>query len=396
MSTSPTSSAACASHCAAEPAVANRRYCSGTSARSGHLSSTGPVASRTLSTACGPRNESVACLRTAGGSARSMRSASIRSTSDQGEAGRTGALLRTYAVPEAATPAKAMTMANSVRSDPSSVIAPAKAEEVEDLIRHRGRQRHFEDGIGATRDIVGIREIGDAFVDAAELGVPALARHVLAAVAERVGAGDGDERPGLAQAAQRQAYSRVGIAARERDAARRLRAGEHHRLWTLDAGLARRTDRAVELPEGSLAAQSRQRLACFLRAAVQLLHPLFAESEGRGKIQPAAVGRGRRRELRTAQLEEPAHRGGDFIGALAGAHRAEAVLHGMLVQRVAICRPQAPADLARGQQMIPADQRLRNLIEDARPALDEDLVADDRGDALLDVPAIEHLAEHLR
>src|SRR6266478_2795650 len=75
----------------------------------------------------------------------------------------------------------------------------------------------------------------------------------------------------------------------------------------------------------------------------------------------------------------------DSASHASGAHRAEAVLHGMLVQRVAICRPQAPADLARGQQMIPADQRLRNLIEDARPALDEDLVPDDRGDALLDV-----------
>ena len=46
-----------------------------------------------------------------------MRSAPARSAKDQGDAGRTGALLRTYAVPEAATPAKAMTIANSVRSD---------------------------------------------------------------------------------------------------------------------------------------------------------------------------------------------------------------------------------------------------------------------------------------
>jgi len=48
-----------------------------------------------------------------------MRSAPILSTSDdQGEAGRTGALLRTYAAPEAVTPAKAMAMANNVRSVP--------------------------------------------------------------------------------------------------------------------------------------------------------------------------------------------------------------------------------------------------------------------------------------
>jgi len=232
--------------------------------------------------------------------------------------------------------------------------------------------------------------------DAAELGVPALARHVLAAVAEWMGAGDGDERSGLAQAAQRQTHSRVGIAARERDTARRLGAGEHDLLWALDAGLTGRADRAVELAEGSFAAQPRERLARFLRAAVQLLNPLFAESEGRGKIQPAALGGRRLRKLRTAQPEEPAHRGGDFIRALAGTHRAESVLHGVLVQRVAIRRPQAPADLARRQQMIPADQRLRNQIEDARPALDEDLVSDDGGDALLDVLCVEHLAEQLR
>jgi len=71
-----------------------------------------------LITAWGPRSENVASLRTAGGRDRSIRSAPILSASDQGEAGRTGALLRTYAAPEAVTPAKAMAMANNVRSVP--------------------------------------------------------------------------------------------------------------------------------------------------------------------------------------------------------------------------------------------------------------------------------------
>jgi hypothetical protein len=44
----------------------------------------------------------------------------MRSASDQGEAGRTGPLLRTYAVPEAAAPVKAIAMANNVRSRFSS------------------------------------------------------------------------------------------------------------------------------------------------------------------------------------------------------------------------------------------------------------------------------------
>ena len=51
-----------------------------------------------------------------------MRSAPIRSDRDQGDAGRTGALLRTYAVPEAVTPAAAIIRANSVRSDSSSIL----------------------------------------------------------------------------------------------------------------------------------------------------------------------------------------------------------------------------------------------------------------------------------
>src|SRR5258705_5162078 len=173
------------------------------SERIGHFKSTGPVGSRTLRTAWCPRTEKVASLRTAEGRARSMRRAPARSTSDQGDAGRTGALLRTYAVPEAAAPAKAMAMANNVLSRPPrcSVVPPSKAEEVEDLVGHRRRQRHLVNGVRAAGDVVGIGEVGHALVDPSELRVPPQPGHVLAPVAEGIGAGDGDQGPGGAPAA---------------------------------------------------------------------------------------------------------------------------------------------------------------------------------------------------
>src|SRR5207253_886038 len=137
-----------------------------------------------------------------------------------------------------------------------------------------------------------------------ELRVPPLARHVLASVAEGVRAGDGDERARLAQPAQRQPHAGVRVAARERQAARGLRARQGDLLRALYAGLARRAHGAVELAERRFIAEPRERLAGFLRAAVELLHPRVAEAERRRKLEAPAVGRRRCRQLGAMQAEE--------------------------------------------------------------------------------------------
>src|SRR6267142_1756608 len=294
-----------------------------------------------------------------------MRSAPMRSDKDQGEAGRTGALLRTYAVPEAAAPAKAIAMANNVlRQDPSrpSVVPPPKAEEIEDLVGYRRGQRHLVERVGPAGHVVGIGEVGDPLVDAAELRVPPLPGHVLAAVAEGIGAGDGDQRASAPEAPQREPDSGVGVAT-QGEAAGRFGAGQGHFLRALYAFRARRADRAVELPSGRLAAQPRERLARLLRAAIELLHPLVAEAERRREVEPAALGRSGRGQVGAVQPEDPPDGGSHLVGALARAHRAEAVLHGVPVERLAVRGAQAPADLPRGEDRLAADQRLGQQLE---------------------------------
>src|SRR5256885_11823950 len=69
----------------------------------------------------------------------------------------------------------------------------------------------------------GIRDYKVTGVQTCALPISALARNRLAAVAELVRAGDGDEGPGVREAVQRQADPAVGVAAGKRDRARRLR-----------------------------------------------------------------------------------------------------------------------------------------------------------------------------
>src|SRR5205814_3219681 len=88
---------------------------------------------------------------------------------------------------------------------------------------------------------------------------------------------------------ERESHSGVRIEAGESDAAGRLGAGERHFLGALDARLPRRAERAVELAVRRFAAEPRERLAGFLRAPVELLHPLVAEAEGRRELQLAAL-----------------------------------------------------------------------------------------------------------
>src|SRR6185369_4053551 len=155
-------------------------------------------------------------------------------------------------------------------------------------------------------------------------------------------------------------------------------------------------DSAFELARGRLAAQARERRAGFLRAAIELLHPFVAEPERRREVEAAAVGWRRTGDVRPGEAEDLAHRAGHLVGALSAAHRAEPVLDGVAIERVAVGETQPAADLAGREDALAADERLGQQLEDAGAALDEDLVSEDGGDALLDGSFVEDLAEQLR
>src|SRR3954471_18650743 len=168
-------------------------------------------------------------------------------------------------------------------------------------------------------------------------------------------------------------------------------------IWSSSALTGPRSSLTSAIPSLiDVAAQARQRFARFLRAAIQLLHPLLAEAEGRRVVDPPALERRRSGDVGPVQVEDAPNGGGDLVGALAGADRTEPVLDGVPIQRFAVRRAQAPPDLASGEHVARADQRLREQVEDAGTALDEDLVSGDRGDALLDGFRVEDLAEDLR
>src|SRR5204862_7864335 len=153
---------------------------------------------------------------------------------------------------------------------------------------------------------------------------------------------------------------------------------------------------AFELARRRLAAQARERGAGFLSAAIELLHPFVAEPERRREVEAAAVGWRRTGDIRPGEAEDLAHRAGYLVGALAAADRAEPVLDGVAIERVAVRQAQPAADFAGREDALAADQRLGQQLEDAGAALDEDLVSEDGGDALLDGAFVEDLAEQLR
>src|SRR5438477_779069 len=345
MRRSPTSSTACVSQPAGAPETLYAKYASATSTpRRGQRSSTGPVASRTLSTACSPRSAKVACLRTAAGSVRSMRSAPSRSASDQGEAGRTRPLERTYAAPDPATPAAASSSATMVRT---SVIPPAQSEEPEHLVFDGRRERNFKCAVGSRGHVRAIAQVGHALEDLSQLWMAPLPQDGFAPIAERMCAGDRHQRSCLRPAPERKAHSGVRVAAGERQAARQIRAGEHHVL-RMDVGAldGRRAERAVELAGGGLRAKPGERLARFAAAAIELLHPRLAESEWRRKVERATVAGGGRGDVRSAQAEQPSHRSGDILGTLSTADGTESIGDCVAIERSAVSLAQPAADLA--------------------------------------------------
>src|SRR5205823_1312110 len=146
----------------------------------------------------------------------------------------------------------------------------------------------------------------------------------------------------------------------------------------------RRAERAVELAGGSFAAKPGERLARFAAAAIELLHPRLAESEWRGKVKRATVAGGGRGDLRSAQAEQPSHRSGDILGTLSTTDGTESIGNCVAIERSAVSLAQPAADLARGDAASIADQRPRQIVEDASSALDEDLVTDHRRHAPVD------------
>ena len=140
--------------------------------------------------------------------------------------------------------------------------------------------------------------------------------HGLAAVAELVRAGDGDERPRVGKAVERQTDSAVRVAARERDRARRFRLADGDFLRRLLARGARRADGSVELAGRRFAAQPRERLAGLASAAIELRHPLLAEAKRRRELERAAPLGSGSGELRPREREGLPHRGRHLLGAL--------------------------------------------------------------------------------
>src|SRR3954469_22531584 len=64
------------------------------------------------------------------------------------------------------------------------IVPPAEAEEVEDLVPHRGRERHLERGARGAGHVGRVVKIGDPLVDPPELRMAPEPLRRLAAVAE--------------------------------------------------------------------------------------------------------------------------------------------------------------------------------------------------------------------